>query len=112
MNSRSLPIRIRERQRTTTRRHRYPEALRQEIVAHVRARRVRGEGLGAVAKSLGMSPWTIREWLRDGGPEHRRGFRRVELEPTPAVRVVLVTPTGYRLEGDTESLAAILKALS
>lgn len=112
MDSISLAMRIRQRRRSVARSQRYPEDLRREILAQVQSRRVCGEGLGKVAKSLGVSPWTIYGWLRDGQSERRRGFHRVELVPSPAVRAVLVTPAGYRLEGDAESLAAILKVLS
>ena len=94
---------------------RYPEAFRREIVSHVRGRRAQGESIEAAAKGLGMRPFTLYEWLR--GRTARQGtprgpeFRRVLLVPGAPPGAALVTPQGYRLEGDPESLAAVLRAL-
>jgi hypothetical protein len=110
MKTRSLQTRIRHHRRTAARTQRYPEALRREILTRVRARRAGGESVDTIARSLGLSPWTVFGWLRDAPPP-RGGFRPVQLVPAPA-RAALVTPQGYRLEGDAESLAAVLKALS
>jgi transposase-like protein len=103
-------MRIRRHRQTQPRPQRYPEDLRREIVAHVRAGRARGESVEAVSKSLGMSPFTLYEWLRHDA-EPRGGFRRVDVVPRAAEPVTLTTPQGYRLEGDAASVAAVLKAL-
>jgi len=110
MNTRSLEAEIRHHRRTATRTQRYPGALRRRILARVRASRAAGESVPAIARGLGLSTWTLYGWLREATPP-RPGFRPVQLLPTPA-RAALVTPQGYRLEGDAESLAAVLKALS
>lgn len=111
MDSRSLRTRIGRHRRSAAYPHRYPEALREEIVRHARSRQADGESVEAVATSLGMSPFTLYEWLRKGG-RRVRGFRRVQVESRPGGSVSLVTPGGYRLEGDAASLAAVLKALA
>lgn len=111
MDSRSLRSRIGRHRRSAPYAHRYPGDLREEIVRHARSRQVDGESVEAVATSLGMSPFTLYEWLRKGG-RRSRGFRRVQVESRPGGSVSLVTPGGYRLEGDAESLAAVLKALA
>ena len=111
MDSRSLRTRIARHRRSAPHPHRYPEDLREEIVRHARGRQADGESVEAVATSLEMSPFTLYEWLRKGG--HRsRGFRRVQVESGQGGSVSLVTPGGYRLEGDAASLAAVLKALA
>lgn len=111
MDSRSLRTRIGRHRRGAPHPHRYPEDLREEIVRHARSRQADGESVEAVATSLGMSSFTLYEWLRKGGRGPRR-FRRVQVESRPAGSVSLVTPGGYRFEGDAASLAAVLKALA
>ena len=112
MESRSLRTRIARHRRSAPYPHRYPEDLRQEIVVHARSRQAGGESVEAVATSLGMSPFTVYEWLRKVHQVPRGGFRRVQVESPAAGGVTLVTPSGYRLEGDAASLAAVLKALA
>ena len=109
MNASSLVPRIRRHRQSQPRRRRYPEDLRREIVTHVRAERRRGKSIEAVAEKLGMSPFTLYDWLHAGAPS-RGGFRRVQVAAT-ARPATLVTPQGYRLEGDAESVAAVLRAL-
>ena len=112
MDSRSLRSRIARHRRSAPYPHRYPEDLRQEIVRYARSQQAGGESVEAVATSLGMSPFTVYEWLRKVHQPSHGGFRRVQLESRAAERVALVTPSGYRLEGDAASLAAVLKALA
>ena len=92
MNASALSARIRQyRQRGSSRPGRHPEALRREIVSHAQSRRSGGESIEAVAKSLGMSPFTLYEWLRGGAtPGRRRDFRRVHRSPN-ASRATLVS---------------------
>lgn len=110
MNASSLVLRIRRHRQSRPRPQRYPEDLHREIVMHVRAERTRGESIEAVAEKLGMSPFTLYEWLREVAPS-RGGFRRVQVTAAPRP-ATLVTPQGYRLEGDAESVAAVLRALA
>ena len=98
MDSRSLRGRIGRHRRSAPYPHRYPEDLREEIVRHARGRQADGESVEAVATRLGMSPFTLYEWLRRVG-RRSRGFRRVQVESPPAGPVSLVTPAGYWLEG-------------
>ena len=98
---------------------RFPETLRQEIVRYAGERRAGGDGVHAIARSLGLNDNTLYGWLvasRPGVP-----FRRVRVVATTAkssapetVRsAVLVTPQGFRVEGlDLEMLSALLRTLA
>lgn len=95
---------------------RYPEALRVEAVACAREGLASGASLGEVASRLGIGIPTLSRWLEQGGVV---GLREVEvLEPClPAggvvsAGVVLVTPSGHRVEGlELAQLAELLRAL-
>jgi hypothetical protein len=80
-------------------RPRYPEALRQRAVAHVRDRRARGTSLQRLADELGLAVPTLVRW---SGP--RPAFRPVVVEPvSPSASGHLVVhgPGGLRVEGLT-----------
>lgn len=80
-----------------------PQGLRSEVVAFARERQAGGEGVGRIARALGVSSTGLARWLgsTDGG------FRpvRVRQRSSPTEDLVLVTPRGFRLEGLTEALA-------
>jgi len=80
-----------------------PQGLRSEVVALARKRQAGGEGVGRIARELGLSESGLSRWLRsaDGG------FREVRIRPesSPAGDLALVTPRGFRLEGLSETLA-------
>lgn len=106
-----LRDRIRLHRRGKPRPRRYPEALRREILAYAREQRDEGVSLALVAARLGLSVYTLYEWL---GATRRRAaaFRQVEVAAPQTARLVLVTPQGYRLEGDVESLGLLLRMLT
>jgi hypothetical protein len=92
-------------------RPRYPEALRQRVVAHVRDRRARGASLGLLANELGLAVPTLVRW---SGP--RPAFRPVVVAPaSPAApgHLVVHGPGGLRVEGLTlEEAAELLRRLA
>ena len=92
---------------------RYPVALRRKVIALARRRRVRGAGIAALARELGLAEWTVALWL---GKTSAPVLRAVEIAPAaPPLAVtapVLITPQGVRIEGATvEALATLLRAL-
>lgn len=105
----------RVRQSGTGRGHRYPAALRAEVVVHVRERRARGESLAAISRDLDLNPFTLQRWLDAGRPP---SFRPVEVAPAPATTppaagLVVTMPSGVRVEGlDLPNLLALIRALA
>jgi len=92
--------------RVGTRRWQCPPGLRSEAVALARERQTSGEGVGRIAKDLGLSESGLSRWLRSA----ESGFREVRIRPEPSstAGLVLVTPRGFRLEGLSEALAVRL----
>src|SRR5712692_3138167 len=43
---------------------RYPSALRQHVTAIARRRRAAGANVPAIAREMGVAPWTLALWLR------------------------------------------------
>src|SRR3989442_7265412 len=44
---------------------RYPSALRQHVMAIARRRRAAGANVPAIAREMGVAPWTLALWLRN-----------------------------------------------
>lgn len=84
---------------------RYREDLRQEAIALAREGMSGGKSLRRVAEELGISPATLTRWLERGGAgEPLRPVEvlaRCEAEPEhgPVSSLVVVTPSGWRIEG-------------
>jgi predicted transcriptional regulator len=103
MNERAAEYRgkLDELRRRGGRRWRAPEALREEIAAWASELRSGGYTLSAIAAAVGLSESTMGRWLlpREGTGQ----LRRVRVAAAPGHGVdrglVVVTPTGYRLEG-------------
>lgn len=90
------------------RRSRYPAEMRSEVVAAVRAL---DQPIARTARELGVSVFTLHDWLRRDDP----GIKPVVMveRPPTGTPVSLVTPTGYRVEGlDEGAVLRILRALS
>ena len=94
---------------------RYPEDLRQEAVVLARSGMLAGQSLGSVASELGLGCATLTRWL-EGAP--REGLRPVTVQwepepsPLPPSTLVLVSPSGWRIEGlCREDLADLLRVL-
>lgn len=112
MSSSELRRAIRRQQ--STRSHqgsRYPAELRRQVAEYVEAERSEGRPIRAIAAELGLPINTVTRWSTTS----RAGrVRRVEVVgPSPASSVVLISPSGHRVEGlDLPSLALLLERLS
>ena len=89
---------------------RYSDDLRQEAVAYWRAREAAGDGVRVVAAALGVAPESLRRWAQ--APPFRP-VRVVEAAaPADPRLVVIVDPTGVRVEGvDVETAAQLIARL-
>jgi transposase-like protein len=91
---------------------RYPAQMRAMAVALAQERSE--EPLGRVAADLGVSALSLQRWIEKGEPAR---FRPIEVEPevvasARARDLVLITPSGYRVEGlETETLSSLLRVL-
>ena len=78
---------------------RYREDLRQEAVVLARMGMLSGQSLSSMASELGVGCATLTRWLE----EAREVLRPVEVEPeggpSPTPSLVLVAPSGWRIEG-------------
>ena len=91
---------------------RYPEDLQQEAVALARAGLGQGKSLGSVASDLGVGATTLARWLKGA----RESLRPVEVQREEelgrASSLVLVAPSGWRIEGlRPEDLPELLRVL-
>ena len=92
----------------------YTAELREFAVAFVRKAVDGGGSRAAAARDLGVSEVTLAKWLGDGEVESEPAFREIVVEPETATprSLVLVTPTGMRVEGlDVETTAELLAKL-
>lgn len=89
---------------------RYSAALRQQAVAHWRAREAAGDGLPAVAAALGVAAWSLRRWAQDG---RLRRVAVIEDSAPPARGVsVIISADTVRVEGlDVETAAQLIARL-
>lgn len=92
---------------------RYPETLREKVVAFARRRRARGARIAVIARELGLADWTLNLWLRKRSAPV---LRAVEIVPAATVSApitpVLITPRGLRVEGaPLDALVTLLRAL-
>lgn len=74
---------------------RYPRVLRERIAAVAGRLRSRGASWHRIGESLGIPHETIRRYARGTGS----AFAPVIVADEPASTGVLVTPSGYRVEG-------------
>jgi transposase len=91
----------------------YPAEMRAFAVAFVR-KAVDGGGTKAgAARDLDVSTLTLDKWLADGDTETDPAFREIVVEPEAAKgSLVLVTPSGVRIEGlGVETAAELLGRL-
>lgn len=79
--------------------HRYPAALRDEIVAWVHQERRRGRAWHELSARLGLRPTTLQRWC--GPPPRSPRARPVVVRPEvpKPTRLALVGPAGWRVEG-------------
>jgi hypothetical protein len=91
---------------------RYREDLRQEAVVLARMGMLSGQSLGSMASELGVGCATLTRWME----ESREALRPVEVqgepEPGQSLPLVLVAPSGWRIEGlCREDLLELLRVL-
>jgi hypothetical protein len=95
--------------------HRFPEALRSEIIAWVGAERRRGRSWSEVSRALGIRTTTLRRWgltLQSSQIPRARPVVVAPSEPPP-LRLSLVGPAGWRLEGlSLDDACRLLASLS
>ncbi len=96
---------------------RYPVELKARLVAHAEARRRAGVSYAEIADELGLAFETIRRWCiaRTPRPTSARSAALVPVEviSAPHAAVVIVSPSGFRLEGlDVAEAVAVLRALA
>jgi hypothetical protein len=81
---------------------RYREDLQLEAIALTRTGLLEGRSLGRVAEELGIGPATLTRWLgRAGAGEPLRPVevQREEEKPGQGSSLIVVTPSGWRIEG-------------
>ncbi|MBU6427780.1 MAG: transposase [Cyanobacteria bacterium REEB65] len=98
----------------SSRRRRYSRDEREAIVAAVRRMRAEGMTMAAVVSEVGVSQMTLAKWLKGSNPAP--AFLPVVVGPSPSVAPargpILVTPSGYRIEGLTiDALLTLLGRL-
>jgi transposase len=91
---------------------RYREDLRQEAVVLARKGMLSGQSLGSMASELGIGYATLTRWMEGA----REALRPVEVqgepEPGRSLPLVLVAPSGWRIEGlSREDLVELLRVL-
>jgi len=90
---------------------RYSAELKRDVVISATEGREAKRSVSAMARSLGVRAETLRRWLEAG--DDPRGFRVVQVRRYGATeRVVVVSPTGFRVEGlDLSGAATLLRLL-
>jgi hypothetical protein len=95
----------------------YPPALRARITNWARRRVANGESVGTVAREVALHPKTLASWLATSASAAETALVPVEIVASQidraerdASKVVLVSPSGYRVEGLT--LGDALRALA
>jgi predicted transcriptional regulator len=95
---------------------RVPALLRAEIAGYAAERRAAGARMEAIARETGVSPESVRRWLVGAARRRRPTMSAVAVAIGPeqvAGGVVLVSPSGYRVEGlDVAGIAAVLRQLA
>ena len=90
---------------------RVPGELRERVTAYARKRRQGGASLAQLAQETGLSQETLRRWCSEAAGT---ALVPVHVVADAASRpVVVVSPSGYRLEGlELDEAVAVLRALS
>ena len=95
---------------------RIPDAVRAQVLGYARRERAVGRSLHRIARAVGVSAGSLTNWSRTPRPARRLvpvavAARAPEPEPL-APSVVVVSPSGYRVEGlDLATATALLRAL-
>lgn len=93
----------------------YPEELRRLAVRYAGRRITDGVAVVAIAAELGVSEQSLRTWMKKPDSDFRRVRVIEDAGPQPQSetgKLVLVSPSGYRLEGlDVANAFQMLRAL-
>jgi hypothetical protein len=90
------------------RRRRFSVGVRAAATAIARSL---NQPISRTARELGLSPFTLHDWLRREEPVVRPVV--VAPESASSASVAIVTPTGFRIEGlDEAAVVRVLRALS
>lgn len=98
-----------------TRGARIPEELRAEVIGYAAEQRRCGDGVRKIARSLGVSPESIRRWTTPSTIKRSRALVPIVLrEDDDTVKgITVIAPGGYRVEGlSITSAAALLRELA
>jgi hypothetical protein len=87
-----------------------PRELRSRILAFVSRAKTYGWGAATVARAIGVSAGSIKNWRRD---EKRRALVPVRIvRDVPSMKLSVVGPSGYRVDGlDVTTTVQLLRAL-
>ena len=96
---------------------RYPVTIRRQITALARRRQAGGTDMPALARAVGVAPWTLALWLRQSRGTVMRTVAVVPDAPhgtgAAGSSPVVITPQGLRVEGlDRDTLITVLRALT
>ena len=93
---------------------RYSETLRAEAVQYYRDRRASGATKVSIATDLGLAQMTLGRWVQsEGGRVRPVTVVNCEASESQSPTLVVVTPSGHRVEGLTVfSAAELLRALA
>jgi hypothetical protein len=92
---------------------RVPDVVRAEVVAYARARRADGTSWRAIAGEIGFSVTAVQGWATRAHGALVPVAVRAEPVAAAARALVLVTPTGLRVEGaDVGTVVALVRALA
>lgn len=101
---------------------RYSSAFRAEVAVHARDQVRAGVAVARIARDLGLRPKTLTLWMRDTRVSKLRAVRvERDVRPIPSAaavaadeqRVVMVTPSGVRVEGlDLDGIVHVLRLLA
>ena len=95
-----------------------PATIRAQVVAHARRERKEGRSWREVAESVGLAPYTVQRWVKIAEEAGAAAPRMVPVrvarqEGSPGDGLVLVMPSGVRLEGlGRDDAVAVLRALA
>jgi len=101
---------------------RLPDVIRERVLEYVAEGRAEGTSWNALSKAVGLSAKTLQRWQANGlngvAPNGTRALVPVTVDTErtvfalEAVRVVLHSPKGWRIEGlDVDEAIEVLRAL-
>ena len=91
---------------------RIPDAVRARVLAYSRRQRAAGRSWQSIARAVGVSTGSLKNWSRMPPPARTLLPVAVAAPEAPASPLVVVSPGGYRVEGlDLATATALLRAL-